>query len=555
MSLFHPPLIFHLLAAVSAASFGLAVVWAVVGRCHWLPRFLLIAAVIACLIPVPAFDLAVQAVSQALVIAISLSVVRRLHAVPAAISGAEPQPANRWLRFSLSDLLRAMLLIASVFALAAYMPTTERQIWWYYAIAGCPFGLATLVGVWAAMSRGRRAMRFVVLCVVAAAIGAACGYETLTVGLLVATWICLARRAGLITASHVVALQRATENMRQRSPPFRAALAKVAIGVLSLPMALLPLAAFYDMLQDAPVPIEPLPEPNGYDEVLRIAASLAAPPPRSAGGVAGDPAAWIERHRSEQFARLHAALRRPSGVPIQYAVGYTNLAAIQSLRQLSRDLYAEAARQRLAAKTRDARQTYLDLVELGLVAARGGFIVDRLVGTALTGLGVEGLRQIRDELSLDDRRALIVALQTNDAAWEPLAKLRDRERAAIDKTLGWRSRITFALSEDFSPEAAFRALEQSDHTRSAQIRLLVCHLAIGLYQAERGCPPGKLENLVPGYLHRVPEDPFSGKPLVYKVVSPDYLLYSVNQNRHDDGGRRGASLADGDLFLDPAAAN
>lgn len=548
-------LIFHLLAAVSGASFGLAVVWAAVGRCHWLPRFLLIAAVVACLIPVPAFDLAVGAVSQAFVIAISLAVVRRLHAVPAAVSEAGPPPANRWLRFSLSDLLRAMLLIASVFALAAYMPTTERQIWWYYAIAGCPFGLATLVGAWAAMSRGRQAMRFVVLCVVAAGIGVAWWYTTLTVGLLVATWICLARRAGLITVSHGIASQRATENRHQRSPPFRAALAKVAIGILSLPMVLLPLAAYYDMLQDAPIPIEPLPEPNGYDEVLRIAASLAAPPPRSTGGAAGDPEASIERHRSELFARLHAALRRPSGVPIQYAVGYTNLAAIQSLRQLSRDLYAEAARQQLAAKTSDMQKTYLDIVELGLVAARCGFIADRLVGTAITGLGVEGLGRIRDELPLNERRALIVALQTNDAAWEPLVKLRDREYAVIDKTLGWMSRIPFALSEDFSPEAGFQRLEQSDHTRSANIRLLVCHLAIGLYQAERGCLPGKLENLVPDYLHRVPEDPFSGKPLIYKVVSPDYLLYSVNQDRHDDGGRRGSSLAEGDLFLDPAAAN
>lgn len=548
-------LIFHLLAAVSAASFGLAVVWAVLGRCHWLPRFLLVAAVIACLIPVPAFDLAVQAVSQALVIAISLSIVRWLNAVPAAVSEAGPQPANRWLRFSLSDLLRAMLLIASVFALAAYMPMTERRLWWGYAIAGCPFGLATLVGVWAAMSRGKRAMRFVVLCVVAAAIGAFWWYVTLTVGLLVATWICLARRAGLITVSHGVAWQRATENMHQRSPPFRAALAKVAIGVLSLPMVLLPLVAFYYMLQDAPIPVEPLPEPNGYDEVLRIAASLAAPPPRSVGGAAGDPEAWIERHRSEQFARLHAALRRPSGVPIQYALGYQNLSAIQSLRQLSRDLYAEAARQQLATKTSDMQKTYFDIVELGLVAARGGFIVDRLVGTAIAGLGVEGLGRIRDELPLDERRALIVALQTNDAAWEPLVKLRDRERAAIDKTIGWMSRITFAFPADLRPETAFQRLEQSDHTRSAQIRLLVCHLAIGLYQAERGRLPGELENLVPNYLDRMPEDPFSGKPLIYKVVSPDYLLYSVNRDGHDDGGRRGASLAEGDLFLDPAAAN
>ena len=56
----------------------------------------------------------------------------------------------------------------------------------------------------------------------------------------------------------------------------------------------------------------------------------------------------------------------------------------------------------------------------------------------------------------------------------------------------------------------------------------------------------------PQYLPDVPEDPFSGRPLVYRTETTGYVLYSVGQNGIDDGGQRCASWIDGDLFLDPA---
>jgi len=42
---------------------------------------------------------------------------------------------------------------------------------------------------------------------------------------------------------------------------------------------------------------------------------------------------------------------------------------------------------------------------------------------------------------------------------------------------------------------------------------------------------------VPGYLDRVPLDPFTGKPLMYKVEETGIAVYSVGENRVDDGGR------------------
>jgi hypothetical protein len=43
--------------------------------------------------------------------------------------------------------------------------------------------------------------------------------------------------------------------------------------------------------------------------------------------------------------------------------------------------------------------------------------------------------------------------------------------------------------------------------------------------------------LAPKYLAAVPNDLFSGRPLVYRPTGSGYVLYSVGPNGQDDGGR------------------
>lgn len=65
------------------------------------------------------------------------------------------------------------------------------------------------------------------------------------------------------------------------------------------------------------------------------------------------------------------------------------------------------------------------------------------------------------------------------------------------------------------------------------------HLAFALdaYQRDHGRYPEKLDVLAPEYLPRVPNDLFTGKPLVYRPAANGYLLYSFGVNEKDDGGR------------------
>jgi hypothetical protein len=87
-----------------------------------------------------------------------------------------------------------------------------------------------------------------------------------------------------------------------------------------------------------------------------------------------------------------------------------------------------------------------------------------------------------------------------------------------------------ALSAETSPLLAGTSL--------AVRRLAVTTLAVERYRrGHDGEPPPDLARLVPAYLPAVPVDPFSGRSVVYKPSPSDYLLYSVDVNRKDDGGQ------------------
>jgi hypothetical protein len=62
-------------------------------------------------------------------------------------------------------------------------------------------------------------------------------------------------------------------------------------------------------------------------------------------------------------------------------------------------------------------------------------------------------------------------------------------------------------------------------------------LAVLTYRAQEGRLPESAKMLVErGLLPNVPMDPYSGDPLVYKVASDSFTLYSVGEDFVDDGG-------------------
>ena len=70
----------------------------------------------------------------------------------------------------------------------------------------------------------------------------------------------------------------------------------------------------------------------------------------------------------------------------------------------------------------------------------------------------------------------------------------------------------------------------------AKIRDTQAALAIERYRLANGKLPSQLSDLVPAFLPAVPSDPFDGKPLRYKTLAKGYVVYSVGDDREDNGG-------------------
>jgi type II secretory pathway pseudopilin PulG len=70
----------------------------------------------------------------------------------------------------------------------------------------------------------------------------------------------------------------------------------------------------------------------------------------------------------------------------------------------------------------------------------------------------------------------------------------------------------------------------------AKIRAAQAALAVERYRLANDKLPTQLSDLVPGFLPAVPSDPFDGKPLRYKTLAKGYVVYSVGDDREDNGG-------------------
>jgi hypothetical protein len=108
------------------------------------------------------------------------------------------------------------------------------------------------------------------------------------------------------------------------------------------------------------------------------------------------------------------------------------------------------------------------------------------------------------------------------------------EKAAMGKAERgeWIGRILIGL---LLP-AVDKMQDATDRTIQLERNLHVA-FALAAFRADHGRFPKQLSELAPKYLSKVPDDLFSGEPLIYRPADDGYLLYSVGINGQDDDGR------------------
>ena len=93
----------------------------------------------------------------------------------------------------------------------------------------------------------------------------------------------------------------------------------------------------------------------------------------------------------------------------------------------------------------------------------------------------------------------------------------------------------FEFSATFLP--SIQILLKLEAEYAANLRLATTALAVERFRLAHGKTPEKLDELVPQFLSAVPLDPFNGQPLRYHRLNKGYVIYSIGDDCHDDGGR------------------
>ncbi len=76
----------------------------------------------------------------------------------------------------------------------------------------------------------------------------------------------------------------------------------------------------------------------------------------------------------------------------------------------------------------------------------------------------------------------------------------------------------------------------SENESIAYLSMATTALALEQFRNQNGRLPESLDQLTPGFLAEVPEDPFTGMDLQYQRREKGYLLYSVGRDLQDDHG-------------------
>ena len=120
-----------------------------------------------------------------------------------------------------------------------------------------------------------------------------------------------------------------------------------------------------------------------------------------------------------------------------------------------------------------------------------------------------------------------------DASRLPYSQSIDAAAVVRERTLAmsklWRA----------APEAILFFLNTVNEAAqdSATLRNITTALAIERFRLAFGKIPEQLDDLVPTYLDTLPMDPYTDKPIQYKVLDEGYIVYSVYVNIDEDGTR------------------
>ncbi len=304
--------------------------------------------------------------------------------------------------------------------------------------------------------------------------------------------------------------------------------------ILAVAVFLVLLVAAFLFIKPPPLPQIKLPNPNGYDDLVKAGEMFVGERPDcnfNNSDCIEDWKAFFEKN-SEALKMVRIGLSRESRVPIDPTNTIRELSLLKLLAQI---LPAEGMVAEKGNRLDDAITSYLGVIRLSQ-QMHGGTAVYAPVSLAIESIGMQPLRNVVNTMTAEQRRRVITALTEMYSNRETFDEVM-----AMDKI--WE-RQSSTLSDKiqsvrffFSSRDVERKLNLMMKARQTRMGLMLIDLAVRNHETEQGSPPKTLHGLVPKYLPFLPKDNFSGNDFIYRPQSNGFQLYSIGYDGKDDGGK------------------
>jgi hypothetical protein len=541
----------------------LVAIWAATSRGHWFIRAVGVWMAIALLVPIGAWEAAWLFALSSLLVVLLLNLIRWLRRRPALeIASSAMAATAKPLHFGIRDLFLLLLIVGMWLPLLMEIVRNElpdNMVGWL--VAAISLAVIAVLCQLVVNGPGRPWAAVLFFCAVPGAAAATwasgdwmglwdfVGVHPLRMfeGAISLMIVALEFALFLIATLLLNPMRQPREQSVGRRIVSAGAFA-VTLLVPAIPTAML----YWALLEHVPQATRyVMPTVNHYPRIVAIATQLQRLNPRElsiADLKAVAPTSTTPQEVEALYAELLPLLEVPNASdydPDRDAImAYSP--PFQLCRSLARAMRAEGESMRSAGQADRAADYAQATIRLGRMWCRGGIAIQTQVGLAIEGVGYQQLASYRAELSPERSRAAIASLQRSLAEREDFASLYAREMEYQQRAYGWQDRLEDQSERLFRSARHWSTSMQDALAREGATNLLLqTDLAIRVFKHDHNRWPHDLGELVPAYLPQIPLDPHSQLPLKYQPAQPQFVLYSVGFDGHDDGGRFGSVTAYG----------
>lgn len=290
----------------------------------------------------------------------------------------------------------------------------------------------------------------------------------------------------------------------------RIALVVSAVVIVTLTFLLLPHKSHFPTL----------PDPNGYDVLVKEAAKIIRHPSGITDMTSNQLTAFVASNEAAVVS-LRQALNLPSVLPVQLNEKWVSGQQLQNrinLRAAATAMDAQATLCRLRGDSTNSLALYIDQIRLGHAMMRGGVHIDYMLGSAVEVWASSRLTNLLADLNADQCKRATDLLSELDSQRETFEEFTNRELEWQRKSYSVLHRLKAGFRKhvlrESDPFAGMAGIPELEHKkRTLEFRRILLRLAVRACELEKSRRPSSASELVPEYLKEIPVNPQTGAPL------------------------------------------